>query len=364
MSPIGVMHLVDTLEAGGAERMAVNLVNLLPRDRFRPYLCTTRHEGPLSPLVAQDVGRLQLSRRSCMDWNAIVHLVKFIREQNIRILHAHSTSVFTALVGQLFARPSSTVWHIHFGCYAGKPAPLAYRHAARRVNGVLAVSDSLAEWSRDRLHVPEHCVWHVPNFISPPQDFAPVPELPGLRGKRVVCVANLRPEKDHRTLIKAMSLVVQREHDAHLILVGATPDSACLHDLKSEIAARDLTGHVSLLGQRHDVLSILRACDIGVLSSKIEGLPLALIEYGCAGLACVATRVGQCPDVLDEGAAGIVVPPCSPELLAEAIEQLLRSPIQCSMLSKRLCKRVRALYDPEVVIQKVCCIYDVVLSRN
>ena len=60
MSPIGVMHLIDTLEVGGAEQMAMSLANLLPRDQFEPHLCTTRHEGPLAAAVGPDVGRLRL----------------------------------------------------------------------------------------------------------------------------------------------------------------------------------------------------------------------------------------------------------------------------------------------------------------
>ena len=62
MKLINVMHVTDTLDAGGAERMAVSLANLLPRDRYKSYLCTSRREGALVELLDRDVQRLRLSR--------------------------------------------------------------------------------------------------------------------------------------------------------------------------------------------------------------------------------------------------------------------------------------------------------------
>src|SRR5260221_9907312 len=63
LSRIGVMHLVDSLDIGGAETVAVNLVNCLPREQYVAHLCTTRKDGPLEKLVRADVLRLGLQRK-------------------------------------------------------------------------------------------------------------------------------------------------------------------------------------------------------------------------------------------------------------------------------------------------------------
>src|SRR5262245_9627388 len=63
----GVLHLIDTLEAGGGERVAVNLANLMSRSKYRSYLCVTRREGPLADLVAPDVERICLRRKRSFD---------------------------------------------------------------------------------------------------------------------------------------------------------------------------------------------------------------------------------------------------------------------------------------------------------
>ena len=102
MNPIGVLHLVDTLVAGGRERSAVNLVNLLPRDRHRLYLVTTRAQGPLEKLVKDDVGRLELKRQHLLDAVALYRLVTFIKLHKIQILHAHGDALFIAVLASFF----------------------------------------------------------------------------------------------------------------------------------------------------------------------------------------------------------------------------------------------------------------------
>jgi glycosyltransferase involved in cell wall biosynthesis len=118
------------------------------------------------------------------------------------------------------------------------------------------------------------------------------------------------------------------------------------------------------LGVRRDVYAILKACDIGVLSSACEGLPLALIEYGMAALPAVATNVGQCGEVLDEGRAGILVASASPEPLAEALLSLLKSPERRLALGKQLHRRVKERYSADAVMKQVCQIYEKILVRK
>jgi glycosyltransferase involved in cell wall biosynthesis len=106
---------------------------------------------------------------------------------------------------------------------------------------------------------------------------------------------------------------------------------------------------------------VLKSCEIGVLSSASEGFPLALLEYGMAGLAVVATRVGKCEEVLDNGSAGVLVPPSAPRALGGAIVSLLQSPDRRRELGDRLGKLVRENYSAARAISQVLRIYGSVL---
>lgn len=359
----GILQLIDTLSAGGAERVAVNLANCLPRDVYRNYLCATRYEGPLAELIDPAVKHICLDRKYTIDVPGLVRLVRFVRTHDIKIIHAHASALFVAIQASFFPPFPLILWHDHHGRNAMEERPvLSYRLATRHVSAIIAVNQFLVEWAINRLRFPAARTSYIPNFVVNDVSIQPRLALPGVKGSRMICVANLRPEKDHPTLIKAMSRVVQQVPEAHLLLVGAISNQSYLAAIKAEITTHNLANHVTLLGGRQDVAALIRACDIGVLSSLSEGLPLALLEYGAAGLPAVVTEIGQCDEVLDHGRAGILVPPDAPLRLAEALLELLRSPEKRKTFGTAFQQRVAQCYSPQTVINQICGIYEQMLS--
>jgi glycosyltransferase involved in cell wall biosynthesis len=362
MNRIGVMQITDTLVSAGKEKVAVNLANHLPEDRYRNFLCSTRSEGSLEQHVQDSVGRLKLGRTSRFDILAIKRLVAFIRLNNISILHAHGPSVFIAAMASFYAPFPLVIWHDHYGhTHPDKRLAWPYQLVAGQINGIIAVSQPLAEWSKAKLRVSSEHIRYIPNFVCISGAKPACPEIPGTPGRRIVCVAHLRAQKDHMTLLRAVGLVKRRVPNAHLLVIGASEDPVYLEQMKKEIVRLDLKGNVSLLGERHDIPAILSGCDVGVLSSAFEGLPLALLEYGMAGLPAVATNVGQCSEMLDAGRAGLLVPPESPEPLAEALLSLLQSSQMREVFGQLLHDRVQAIYTQDAVLKQVCSLYDVLL---
>lgn len=358
----GVMHLTDTLDGGGAERMAVNLVNYLPRDQFRAFLCTTRRDGVLADQVAADVERLRLERTGRFDLQAVSRLRTFIADHNIRLLHAHNTSLFIALIAAAFPPYPAVIWHHHTGRYAMEDrAARIYRLVARRISRVITVNQDLADWTHRRLGIPAKRVRYIPNFVSEASTQQPI-ELPGESGKRIICVANIHPDKDHSTLFRAMKRVIEKIPNAHLLLAGEARDANYLKTITTELVRLELINNVTLLGQQKHVPQLLSACDIGVLSSVSEGLPMALLEYGMAGLAVAATEVGQCAEVLDFGKSGIVISKSDPDQLAEALIALLESSELRREFGDKLRARVKEKYSANAVIAEVCRMYQEVLN--
>jgi glycosyltransferase involved in cell wall biosynthesis len=362
-----VVHVVDALNIGGAERVAINLVNLLPREDYVPYLCTTRSEGPLSSFVSPHVTRLCLERRGKVDTAALRLFVRFLDEREIRIVHAHASALFFASLARALSRRCALIWHDHYGRadFADRPTWL-YRLATRNVAGVIAVNQTLSGWCRRHLRFPADRIWYVPNLVpeSGATSGTDSVALPGEPGKRLVCVANFRPQKDHPTLLRAMTIVQRQVPGAHLLLIGDSADPAYVASIRAQISDLQLDPSVSYLGPRNDVASILRACDIGVLSSASEGLPLALLEYGNAGLAAVATTAGQCPEVLNHGDAGVLVPPGAPAELARALVALLNNEQNRLHFAARFQARVEEQYSPRRIMRRICDVYNTVLSTS
>ena len=177
-----------------------------------------------------------------------------------------------------------------------------------------------------------------------------------------MCVGSLRFQKDQITLMRAMAIVRDRCPAAHLIVVGDARDEQYERSVTGEVARLHLESSVSFVGFRSDVGAVLAGCDVGVLSSVSEAFPLALLEYGTAGLASVATRVGQCAELLDEGRDGRLVHAGDPAALADAICGLLNNPAARRTLGNRFQARVQQRYSPEAVVSRIGEIYDTVLA--
>lgn len=358
---ISVMQVIDGLAFGGAERMAVNLANSLPRDRFEVHLCSTRSEGPLAAVIHDDVGRLALNRTTRLsEPRAVLNLIRYIRKHDVRILHCHQQTVFLCAAASLLCPSVDIVWHDHWG-EAYPKSRWQYRIATQRVQAIIAVNDQLAAWARQALGFAEDRVHFVRNFVVVPATKG-TPDLPATTGSRIVCVANVRPQKDLLNLVNAIARVARDVPDVQVLVVGNKSDLAYLEKIERAIQEHKLEKNFVLLGARDDVTDILAHSDIGVLSSEWEGLPLSLIEYGMAGLATVATRVGQCSEVLGDGEYGILVSPGDAKSLGDALVSLLRSESARKTLGRKFQRITREEWGPERNIGRIVDIYDAVLQ--
>jgi glycosyltransferase involved in cell wall biosynthesis len=356
---IGVVQLIDRLVVGGMERITVDLANHLPKDRYRSYLCTTRADGPLYADLAPHIGHICLQRKRRFDMSALKNFVSFIQEHHISIIHAHNSALSVASLASLLPPFPKIIWHCHS---VHDHSVLPYSLMIRRAKAIIAVNDLIHQWVRQRLIYPADRIWYVPNFSSlfkrQPYLRETCVALPGTPGRRIVCVASLYPLKDQLNLVRAMPTVLGRVPDAYLILVGADwPGSAYANAVRQETKQLGLEKSVAFLGVRRDIAAILTACDVGVLSSVSEGLPVALLEYGMAGLGVVCTRVGQCAEVLDKGRAGLLVMPQDPSAMASALISMLLDSSRRHIFAKRLQERVQSHYSLEQAITMVKSIY-------
>lgn len=363
----GVLQLVDTLNTGGAERVAVNLANLLPPEEWRSFLMTSRSGGPLESEIQTTVSVTHLNRRRRFDLRTFRSLRQFIRFNQVRIIHAHAASLFLGVMAKLLVPGTRLLWHDHGGLFRwrrfqvkgdyDRPV-LPYFVLTRFVDAEIVVKPELRAYACRVLHLrPDH-VHYLPNFTIPQGSGTLMPnDLPGTPETRVLCLANLREQKDHPTLLLAWKQVMAAVPNAHLLLAGAFSKPDYVAGLRRQAADLGLDRCVHFLGPRQDVAALAAACTVGVLSSQNEGFPMSLLEYGTAGLAVVATDVGQCRDILANGEAGLLVPTHAPEPLAAAISQLLQAPSQRQQLSHRLQDRIHTHYSSQAVLDQVQAIY-------
>src|SRR5690606_27972597 len=108
-----------------------------------------------------------------------------------------------------------------------------------------------------------------------------------------ICLANLREQKNHLMLLEVAETIICQHPDWTFHLVGKDFEDAYSQTLKRQITSKNLSNHVFIYGSKSDIQNILEQTEICVLTSKSEGLPVALLEYGYYGKAVVVVAVGE-----------------------------------------------------------------------
>lgn len=340
-----ILQLIDTLTAGGAERMAVNISNVLADNGHEVVLCASRCGGSLEIFIDKKVTYATLNKKNGCDLRAYVRFLKLIRQHKIEMIHAHSSSVFWAVAAKLFTPGIKVIWHDHLGKRIEEEKfNRIIIIISFLIDGVIAVNEELKKWSKEKLFVNKKRIVFINNFplLSPKKEVT----LNTEKGLQIVCLANLRPQKDHFTLVRAIESILKhyKFENFKVILAGFYNQDEYYQLLRNEINTSGLGNFIEIVGSVNDTASLLYSSDIGVLSSVSEGLPVSLLEYGLAGLPVVVTNVGQCAEVVEFGNAGLVVPPSDPQALSAALLDLIQRPEKREMLGSKLKERVEKEY--------------------
>jgi glycosyltransferase involved in cell wall biosynthesis len=304
-----IAQIIDSLEGGGAERIAVNYANGLADTIGFSALVATRHEGFMKEQLTDKVDYFFLGKKSALDFGAIIRLKAFVKSKEIEIVHAHGTSFFTAVLLKLIYPKIKIVWHEHYGARAiqGKKDNLILYFSSIFFAAIFVVNHQLEFWARKNLRVKKVC--YIPNFACFKADYPKQTHLKGNDGKRIVLVANLKNPKNHIAALAAFHELQLKDSGWSLHFVGKDYNDAYSQILKDFVIAKNLKNDVFIYGAKDDVQHILAQADIGILSSTTEGFPVVLLEYGLAKLPVVSTNAGFCPEIVQDHSSGLLFDP-------------------------------------------------------
>lgn len=359
---MNVLQLIDSLDAGGAERMAVNLANGLVRKVNTSHLCVSRKEGILKRTISDTVGYIFLNKKRTIDIKALRKLRQYIKQNKIDIIHAHSSSFFLAILLKLSLPKIKIVWHDHYG----KSEQLNTRPkkvlvwCSKWFSQIFSVNEKLRQWALKELKCKQ--VQFLPNFAALNTEMIPTTFLKGETHCRILCLANLRPQKDFENLLEAFEIVHNKHPHWTLHCVGKDFEDAYAAKIYNYVQTRQLKPAVFFYGSCSDIPHIMGQCDIGVLASKSEGLPLALLEYGLGMLPVVATDVGDCQLVIATDDLGILVAPNDVKVLAQGICELIDDKEERLRLGSQLHQNVKEKYSSTSVIKKILKTYFSILN--
>jgi glycosyltransferase involved in cell wall biosynthesis len=339
------LQFVTRLDLGGAQETCLAQCRMLLERGHQVHLLT----APTGDLL-EDARRIPGLRlhlwpdwehrvRPLADLSCLLRLSRMLRDEEFDLLHTHSSKA--GIVGRLAAAlagaPARVVHHVHGWSFnATQPAwirrayVLLERLAARPGFVILSCSEATdAQGRRERIGRDEDRRI-VPYGIDRRQNLrrrSPehVRRALGAGSRDVVFLqlGNLKPQKDPLTFARGAVLAAKRLRRARFYIAGDGP-------LRPEVERIAREGGIAdrfhVLGWRRDVPDLLAAADVLVLTSRFEGLPIAVLRGMAAGLPVVATAVDGTPEAVANGESGLLLAPGDVDALAAHLVALGRNP--------------------------------------
>jgi len=369
-----VLVVINDLGFGGTERMLERLaIRLTDLGRVRFTVCSLGSVGPIGRrLQARNIEVIALGARGGA-LNAVLRgalaVRRLLRERRYDLVHSflyrsHCAARLAKLSLGLRIRLISSERCL--GENRSRLLLLLNRAMSRWSDRILAVSEAVKDRTVLRDRVPSKKIQVVRNGILEVHPRASA----GARLRRILGISpaevvflqlgRLHREKGPDVLLQALGrLNGNGAPPWRAILVGSGPEREAL---VRAAAAMGIGSHVLFVGARGYVEPWIEACDLLVLPSREEGLPVSALEAMARGKPVVASRVGGTPEVVGDHDNGLLVPPEDPAALAAALLTLAGDAEKRKEMGRRGMLRVRAEFSLDRMAEEIMRCYETLVG--
>ena len=369
-----VLHVITSLDRGGAENHLLALATHANRSRFQIEVAVLSGDGELvSDFHAAGIPVHLVHARWKVDPFALGRLERILREGRYDVVHSHlfRADTYAALaIGRLGSNRPRLVSTRHNDdrFFLHPLVGMLHYLLSGRQDMIIAISDHVARFTVARGVQDPGRVRRVYHGLRPPNLAEEERERTRIRGELGVRpadylvgnVGRLAPQKGQRHLVRALPLLLERVPSAHVAIAGGGELEGQLRTLADGLGVGE---RVHVLGPRRDVAAIMRAIDVFAMPSIWEGFGIVLLEAMAAARPIVASRVATIPEVVLDGETGILVPPGDPESLAEALADLAMDPEAASRMGEAGRERLRRSFSLEKMVGATESLYEELLTE-
>ena len=361
-----ILHVIDSLDLGGAQVVLLNLIKHADRSRFQIEAASLHGHGVFWEQVkATGVPVCSLSFHHYFP-SYVPGLLWRMLLRRYDIVHCH------LLAANVLAKPLAALCgvpvrinHDHCNDKLTDPRPWALpadTWTNRFSTHVIAVSESTRAFVEASEHVPANRTSTIHNGIDC-QTFRPRPELRDqvrrqwdLPGDAFVIagIGRLTYQKNFALFLEVAASVLRLHPEAFFVLAGTGEDEPALRDQASGLGIAE---RVRFLGFVADMSALYPALDLLLLTSRYEGLPITILEAMAVGIPIVASKLDGIAEVLADGKEAALVPSGEAPAFSSRLCALIESPAQARQYTDAALAKVRAHYSAERMTRNVEAIY-------
>jgi glycosyltransferase involved in cell wall biosynthesis len=366
---VRILHVITTLDVGGAEMHLLAQVRGQARRGHDVCVAWLKGEGAL----AEDFRAAGATTAGCVGFGpgALLRLWPHLREAEIVHTHLLKADMAGAVLATLAGRRAGLVASKHNDeRMLLRPLPsLVHGALGRLPRKTIVLSDHVGRFIERHGRIPAARITRI-HYGLDPEPFERAAAMgPGereaLRAELdlgpddlvAICVARFAPQKAHDVLLEATAAARREVPQLRLLLVGDDPFGDGRERAERLAAELGLEDAVRFCGIRRDVPRLLAASDVFVMSSLWEGFGLVFLEAMSAGLPVLATKVSGVPEVVAEGATGLLVPPSDVQAFAAGLTALAADPERREAMGRAGRERVRSGFGIDRMVQATLDVY-------
>lgn len=366
-----IAHVVYRFDIGGLENGVVNLLNRMPRERYRhAVVALTEATAFRRRVTRNDVRFVELRKAPGHGIKLLPRLVRVFRELRPDLVHTRNLAALEASAPAWLARVPVRVHGEHGRDVADLDGSnRGYRWVRRAyrpfVDHYVTVSRDLERYLVDAVGISRARVSRIVNGVDT-EAFSPavVRSRPADwpfddRAWIVGTVGRLQAVKNQvllaRAFVRMLDVAPVLRERLRLVIAGDGPLRAEVHAVLAAANAQDLAW---LPGARDDVATILRGLDVFVLPSLAEGISNTILEAMASGLPVVATDVGGNSELVERGETGVLVPADDAGALAEALLAYALGPERARAAGRAGRARAERLFSLDAMVAQYSSLYD------
>jgi glycosyltransferase involved in cell wall biosynthesis len=372
---VKVLHLINTLSAGGAEMHLLTLCRHLKRQNVEIVVACLREHVKDSRSLRLDfeeenIRILNLQADSRYDTFFLGRIARVVREERPDILHTHLPRADFAGAFVRFFHPGlvwvCSVHAIYSNDWSGRWSLPLFNLLWRRSDVMLCISHAVRDWLVSRGVPPGKA--RVIHYGIEPEKFSKSAvnrrDQWGLNDNVVIgSIGRLEPGKGHDLLIQAMPELCKPVPSARLLIAGHDPwgYGASLSRLIDRLGLEE---KVRLLGFQADVVSFLNTLDIFAFASSSEGFGQVLVEAMAAGKPVVASKISPLTEIVVDEKTGLLVEEGNVIAFANSLFRLLSHPEERESMGRLGQQRVKKEFTAQKMSQETLSLYEEVLRRT
>lgn len=375
---MNVLHVVVNGHMGGGQRIVSYITDHLLKIGEKVCLLSPDSGTFTQAISAKGVPVFFKPMRKTYHLHDALAIAKLIKREKIDFLHTHSLgagNVLSRLGGLFSGRP--VISHVHGeNNYNANPLIRRYQQFLDRATlsasqKIIAVSEKTKQNLVHEGIDPSKIEIILNGVEIPPQlsqarksvfqEFS-IPENAAV----AACIGQLCQTKGQDLLIEACAILEQQNQTLVLLLVGEDLQHHGLYQkkLKELAQAHGIENRIRFIGLRQDVPRLIQASNFVVLPSRIEGLPLVILEAMASAKPVIATDVGGISEVVIHQKTGLLVNPGSKENLAKALRVLLENPRSAEQMGQAGQKLIEKKHQVSIMLEKVMKIYREILAQD